>query len=468
MSIIQIPESEMSVAQKIARLPREQQNKILSKLTDEQLKNLKHDWDFWGRRKQRLPITDFLEDSHRFCLALSGRGFGKSRMGAEWVRYIMENEVYRHGAMVGPTVGDVRNIMVAAILEVCPDGSVLYEPSKTKLTWVETGGTVLLYSADKPNRLRGGNNEFIWADEFAAWDKAQEAFDQLNLTLRKGRKPKALFTTTPLPLKLIIGMVENKNQNTLLIEGNTFENTNLNKEFFDDIISAYQGTSLYEQEVLGKVLKNMGGLFKPDYISRTSFDEVPAMQRIVVAVDPATTATKNSDETGIAVCGFGVDNKYYLLDVEGVLGSPKEWADRVVALYKEYGADKIIAEQNNGGLMVEETIKQGHKDMPVVLVHASRGKIVRAEPISLLYQKGRIQHIRHNTHNPSFVDKKKMENLVKAEKQMFTFRNNPNEANDLVDAIVWGFTELSGNELVVPQTIKVAGRRNSLTNFKLM
>jgi phage terminase large subunit-like protein len=468
MGYFDIDDAELSIAQRLSNLPKEYQETALSKLSEEELLNLPYDWKFWGRRKQRIPVEEFLNDDHRFCLALAGRGWGKSRCGAEFVRYVMENGIYTRGAIIAPTVADARDVMVDAIMAVCPDNSVLYEPSKRKLTWTATGGRVLIYSADEPKRLRGANNEFIWGDELAAWEKAEEAFNMLNLGLRIGKKPKALFTTTPLPLKLIVDLIEDKRKRTLLIEGTTFENTSLNKEFFDDILAAYEGTALYEQEVLGQVLKNLGGLFKPEYISRVQDDDLPPMQRIVVAVDPATTAKKSSDETGIAVCGHGIDGNYYLLHVEGEKRSPKEWADRVVALYREFQADKIIAEQNNGGDMVEETIKQGHKDMPVQLVHASRGKLVRAEPISLLYQKGKVWHIRYNTHKPSSQDERNMKNLLKAEKQMYTFRNNPNEANDLVDAIVWGFTELSGNDIPVPQRIVVGGNRKILTNFKII
>jgi predicted phage terminase large subunit-like protein len=451
--------TQMSAAERLALLPKEKQKEILRQLPETELRNLKYDWKFWARPKQYSTIETFLSSHHSYCTIMSGRGFGKTKTGSEWCRYVMENGIYRTGGIVGPTSGDVRNVMItgpAGILSVCPpDNFPHYSPANKKITW-PNGGEILIYSADEPNRLRGANSEFIWADELAAWGKAEDCWNMISFGLRIGPAPKALITTTPQPIKVLVDILEDPSN--MLIEGSTYENRgNLNKRFYDKIISKYEGTNLGDQEIHGKLLKNLGGLFKPEYILRIDKSKMPLMVRIVVSVDPATKVNKNSDDTGLAVTGKGIDGNYYLLHVEGEKRTPKEWADRVAELYKDYSADLIIAENNNGGLMVESTIQQGYKSLPVKVIHASRGKLLRAEPISLLYQKGRMYHVNHD--GPGYMDKLINESMKDAEKQMFIFKNLQTEKNDMVDAIVYGFAELSENDNMEFQTSAVAGIR---------
>lgn len=460
---------EKSAREQLAELPELEQRKILAGLTRDQLIKLPFDWKFHARPKQYKPIAEFLDSHHSICLITSGRGFGKTRTGAEWVRYVMENEIYRHGTIVGPTAANARDIMIKGdgILSVCPEDNMpLYESSKLTLTW-PNGGIVTIASADNPERLRGLNNEFIWADELASWDKAQEAWDQLMFTLRKGPNPKALVTSTPQPLALIADLFEASEEDpkhpeilpdVMLIEGSSYENKgNLNPRFFAKILQKYEGTDLGDQEIYGRLLKNLGGLFKPDYMQHCDWSKLPPLGRTVVAVDPAVSTKATSDDTGIAVCAKGADNNYYLLHVEGAKRTPKEWADRVDELYKLYHADLIVAEINNGGDMVEDTIQKGHKDLPVKVIRASKGKVKRAEPISLLYQKGKVYHVNHD--RKGALAKLTNEAMRDAEKQMYVFRNLPNEKNDKVDAIVYGFAELSGNDFREFETPAVAGVR---------
>lgn len=478
MPIPTMPRSEMSPAMLLAELPESKQREVLSSLSAEQLRRMPYDWQFWARPKQYRPIGEFLQSEHSYCLITSGRGFGKTRVGSEWTRYVMENGIYSEGSIVAPTVGLARRDMIrgsSGILRVCPPDSVIYEPSKQTLTWpahihgLKRDGIVNILSADDPERLRGLNNEFIWADELAAWDKAEDAWAMLMFTLRVGESPKALITSTPQPLKLLADLIddaEKENPQTLLIEGSTYENAgNLNERFLKAIIQKYENTELGDQEIYGKLLRNMGGLFKPSFIGRLNASDCPEFLRTVVAIDPAASSKMTSNDTAIAVASQGVDGNYYLRHIEASKWTPKAWSDKLNDLYKEYRADCIIAEINNGGEMVEHTIQQGYKDLPVKVINASKGKTKRAEPISLLYQKGKIFHVTN-----SYVDAKGREvggamarlkdNAIRdAEKQMFVFRNLPNEENDKVDAIVYAFAELSGNDFREFEVPAVAGSR---------
>ena len=479
-----LPRSEMSPAQLLKELPEAAQKEVLSVLTPAQIKNLPYDWKFWARPKQYKPISEFLTSSHDTCLITSGRGFGKTRVGAEWVRYVMENGVYSEGSIVAPTSLNARRDMImgsAGLLRICPPGSIIYEPSKLTITWPATyhglkrDGIVNILSADDPERLRGLNNEFVWADELAAWDKAEDAWDMLMFTLRVGSAPKALVTSTPQPIKILADLMDHPNDptktnpKTLLIEGSTYENeANLNARFLQSILQKYENSELGDQEIHGKLLRNMGGLFKPSFVQRINEKDCPEFIRTVVTIDPAASSKITSNDTAIAVASKGTDGNYYLRHIEAGKWTPKVWADRLNTLHKEYGADCIIAEANNGGEMVEQTIQQGYRDLPVKVIKASLGKTKRAEPISLLYQKGKIFHITY-----SYLDAKGKEvggNIARlkdtairdAEKQMFVFRNLPNEDNDKVDAIVYAFAELSGNDFRDFEAPAVAGyRRNT-------
>lgn len=472
-------QSRMSEAMKFALLPIEVRRTILSQMTEKQLAAMPFDWEWNGRPQQLETIHQFMDNPQfSYCIALAGRGWGKTKTGAEWVRHLIENCGYKRGAIVAPTAGDARDVMIegeSGILSVCPEWNYpLYTPANRRLTW-PNGAVCTVYSADEPRRLRGANSEFAWCDELAAWERAQDAWDMLAFGLRIGPAPKALITTTPQPIKALMDLLED--EASMVIEGSTYDNrVNLNKKFFDNIIRKYEGTTLGEQEIMGRVLRNMGGLFKPDYILRVPENQLPHMARIVVAVDPAAKSKATSDDTGIAVCGKGVDNRYYLLHVEGQKMSPGEWADRVAKLYNDYKADKIVAEANNGGEMVEFTIQKGYKDLPVEIVNASRGKVKRAEPISLLYQKGRVSHVKYKTRKSGGAYLVP-DSMQEAEKQMYTFRNDPKydgtssdgtRNDDMADAIIWGFSELAMNEFREYQAPVVTGVRGSLVSLRLM
>ena len=363
-------------------------------------------------------------------LILTGRGWGKTRTGSEWVRGQVAAGK-RRVALVGPTAADVRDTMVegpAGILACCTDGErPLYEPSKRRLTW-PNGAVAITYSADEPERLRGPEHDAAWCDELAAWRRMQEAWDQLQFGLRAGDNPRVVVTTTPKPLKLLIDLSQRRT--THVTRGRTYDNLeNLAPQFADEIVGKYRGTRLGRQELDGELLEDVeGALWQRRQIDALRVANPPEMVRVVIAIDPAVTSGEDSDETGIVAVGQGYDGRAYVLRDWSCRESPAMWARRAVALYDELKADVIVAEVNNGGALVEHTLHTVRRGLPYRAVHASRGKMARAEPVAALYEQGRVSHVG------------RMDEL---EDQMCVFVPGlPNGSPDRVDALVWAITEL--------------------------
>ena len=276
----------------------------------------------------------------------------------------MRNEIEsgrrRNIALVGPTSRDVRKVMVegeSGILAVCPPWDYpTYEPSKLMLRW-PNGGQAHMYSAEEPNRLRGPNHDAAWCDEISSWQYIDETWSNLEMTLRAGRHPKRYITTTPKPKKLLIDIV--KDPSTTVIRGSTFENEdNLAPEFIARIREKYEGTRFGRQELYAELLEEAeGALWSRAEIDMLRVSTYPDLRRIVVAIDPAVTSTEQLDETGIIVAGIGDDKHGYVLDDISGRYSPDEWARRAVDAYRTWGADRIIAEVNNGGDSVEFTLR---------------------------------------------------------------------------------------------------------------
>jgi predicted phage terminase large subunit-like protein len=369
---------------------------------------------------------------------MAGRGFGKTRTGAEWVRWKVESNQTRRIALVGRTAADVRDVMVrgeSGILACCPpDNKPVYEPSKRLLTW-PNGAIATCYSADEPDLLRGPQHDAGWADEIAAWNRP-EAWDMLQLGMRLGAHPQIIATTTPKPVKLIRELVEkaDKDNSVIITKGSTFENQhNLAANFIDTVVGAYEGTRLGRQEIEGELLLDVpGALWKFDWIANNRVDEAPDLRRIVVAIDPATTHGEDSDFTGIAVVGKGMADNFYLLHCEGVKLSPQGWANRALDLFDKFKADRIIAERNNGGEMVEHTLRTIRRTAPIKTIHASRGKQTRAEPAAALYEQGRVHHVGV---------------FASLEDQLTRFPVAC-ENDDEVDAVVYALSELSGRGVI--------------------
>lgn len=402
----------------------------LARLTDEEAHQLLYDWAIWARPNQLPPEGDW-----RTWLILAGRGFGKTRTGAEYVRMMVEAGRVGRIALVGQTAADVRDTMIegeSGIMAISPPWfEPKYEPSKRRLTW-PNGARATAYSADEPRQLRGPQHELAWADELASWTTA-EAWDQLMFGLRLGDDPRAVVTTTPRPTSVIRDLV--KDPTTHVTRGSTYDNlANLAPAFIDKIITKYEGTRLGRQELYAEILDDVpGALWNRAMLAEARAQgEPPELVRIVVAIDPAVTSTSESDETGIIVAGLDASGAYHVLADRSCRMSPDGWARRAITALDEYRADRIVAEVNNGGDLVEATIRTVRRNVPYKKVHASRGKRVRAEPIAALYEQGRVTH--HG-------------NLDLLEDQMVTFLPEGSDGSpDRVDALVWALTELTDRQ----------------------
>lgn len=394
----------------------------MAEFSDRELTSLEHDWRVWARPAQLPPPGDW-----RTWLVMAGRGFGKTRTGAEWVRASVQS--FRYVNIIGATADDARDIMVegeSGLLAVCPPAErPTYLASKRRLEW-PTGARTLIFTADEPDRLRGKQHERLWADEIGAWRYA-EAWDQAMLGLRLGADPRAVATTTPRPTRLVRDLIGTPT--TVVTRGSTYDNAaNLAPAFLQQIITRYEGTRLGRQELLAELLTDVpGSLWTLDGLDATRVAAAPALVRVVVAIDPAASARDDSDETGIIVAGKGVDGDGYVLADRTCRLSPDGWARRAVAAYHEFKADRIVAEVNNGGDMVGHTIHTVDRRVAYRAITATRGKRVRAEPVAATYEQGRVHHV--GSH-PQLED------------QMASFTPDTLDSPDRVDALVWALTDL--------------------------
>ncbi len=410
-----------SQAELIASLNEQERTKFQESLTEEEAKYLEYDWDFWARPQQKEPKGDWSN-----WLILAGRGWGKTRTGAEQVRKWVDEGVQRI-ALVAETPADARDTMIqgeSGILNIFPpDSRPIYEPSKRRLVF-KTGATATIYSGANPDQLRGPQHEKAWCDELASWNYAEETWDNLMMGMRLGDNPQTVITTTPRPIKIIKNLIED--ENTHITKGSTFDNkSNLPDAFYKKVINKYEGTRLGKQELYAEVLSDApGALWNYDLFK--NIDTHPELERVVVAIDPATSNNDNSDETGIIVAGIGVDGYGYVLDDYSCKASPNTWAKKAIAAYNKYSADRIIGEVNQGGDMIENVIRSQTRNVPYKGVRATRGKQIRAEPIASLYEQGKVMHIGH---------------LSELEDQLCTWEPG-RDSPDRLDALVWALTEL--------------------------
>ncbi|HEU0165671.1 MAG TPA: phage terminase large subunit [Thermomicrobiales bacterium] len=340
------------------------------------------------------------DGSWQTWLIMAGRGFGKTRSGAEWIRKRVQHGVARRIVIAGPTAADIRDIMIegeSGLEAVCERAGVrmVYNPSKRRVTFAN-GALAVLVSADEPKRFRGLQSDTFWADELASW-RYPDAWDQLQLGHRLGNDPQGIVTTTPRPIPIIKDLL--KDPDTVVTRGNTFENAaNLAQRYLDQITRRYEGTTLGRQELYAEILDDVeGALWSRSLIQHVKPDEVPDLVKIAVGVDPATTYGEKSDETGIAVAGIDRDGMVYVLEGLGLRVSPAEWAHKALLFHDGHKANWIVAESNQGGEMVRSTIlhavKPGTMRPKIDLLHVSRGKQVRAEPVVALYEQGRVKHV---------------------------------------------------------------------------
>lgn len=393
-------------------------------------------WQQTARPSQLPPPGDW-----RTWLFLAGRGSGKTRAGAEFIRAEIMAGRMRRVALVAPTAADARDVMVqgeSGLLAVCRRYAFppTYHPSLRKLTF-PNGAEAHTYSADEPDRLRGPQHEGAWSDEVAAW-RYPEAWDQLQFGLRLGTNPRQIATTTPRPIKLVRELLSQVAAGAVAVtRGTTLDNAaHLAPVFIEQILSRYGGTNLGRQEIYAELIEDIeGALWRRAWIERNRVQAAPDLSRIVVAIDPAVTSGEDADQTGIVVAGRSREHHAYVLSAEGVRLSPDGWANLAINRYLQYEADAFVVERNNGGEMVEHTLRTAwaHRYLPagprIITVHASRGKAVRAEPIAALDEQGRIHHIGV---------------LGALEDELCAFVPGlDNDADDLVDARVYAVTELN-------------------------
>lgn len=434
-------DSEASLFQKLDPAKRA---KLLDSLSDEEVIALETDWAFWARPDQKMPLT--LQNHERtIWLPLAGRGWGKTRTGAEFIRTLVDSGNYGRFALIGPTAADTRDVMVegeSGILSIFPNSErPVYNPSKRLVTF-SNGSTGHLYSAEEPERLRGPQHHAGWCDEICAWRKQESTWDMYEMGLRLGDVPLTIVTTTPKPTKFLKELV--KDPDVHLTKGITSDNRpNLSKRYIKRVIGKYEGTRLGRQELNAEILDdNPNALFNREDIEKGRVQKTPELVRIVVAIDPAVTNNDKSDDTGIVACGIDSNNQGYVLDDSTLKDDVTIWAATAVGVFDTLEADLIVGEANNGGDLIENVIRQAaklperKKQSPIAYekVTATRGKAIRAEFLTLLYEQGNIHHV--GTY-PELEDEMcefdpTLENQV-----------SPNR----MDALVWAFTLLFNNNV---------------------
>ena len=391
------------------------------------------DWLKTARSKQLQPV-----DKHYIWLILAGRGWGKTRTGAQDIALYALRNANSICAVVAPTHGDLRRVCFggpSGLLTIIPPECFSkqkdqkgYSQSTSEIR-LHNGSKIIGYAASEPERLRGPQFHRAWSDELAAW-RYPEAFDQLMFGLRLGDNPQCVITTTPKPTKIIKELILRKD--VQVTSGNTFENeANLADTALTMLRERYEGTTLGRQELYAEIIEDMeGALWSPKMIdaSRINEDEERDLKQIIVAIDPAVTANENSDETGIVVVGKDYNERYYVLeDVSGKY-TPDKWGRKAIDCYYDWQADRIVAEVNNGGDLVERLLRGIDNNVPYRSVRATRGKLTRAEPISALYEQERVHHVGY---------------FAELESQMCSYTGETRPSPDRLDALVWGLTELS-------------------------
>lgn len=423
----------------LASKPLAVRRQLLAQMPDGAIQALQHSYEFWARESQREPTSNW----HKWLL-LGGRGAGKTWTGSNVTNRRARSGRYPKILIAAATPQDARDLMIEGesgiLATAAPDFRPFYEPSKLRITW-PNGCRGYIRSGAEPERFRGINSYFAWLDELAAWQYPQQAFDNAMLGLRLGPKPQVVITTTPKPIPLIKALTRDPSC-VITRDSSRANRANLAESFWADVIAKYEGTRLGRQEIEAEVVEDTPGALWPRYAliddARVTIAEFAAIDlehlgRVIVAVDPAVTSSDNANETGIivAVAGRGAmrGHSYILRDVSGRY-SPSEWAKHVTAQYHMHRADRVVAEVNNGGDLVESTLRVHDPNISYRGVHAARGKRTRAEPVVGLYEQGRVHHVG---------------TFTALEEQMTTFvpdERSDGSSPDRVDALVWALTAL--------------------------
>ena len=395
---------------------------------------LNRDWRMWGRLGKQLPPDD---QDWRSWLILGGRGAGKTRAGAEWVKaqalgdWAPDQSHAERIAIIGPTLEQARAVMIegkSGLLSIHMEGErPHYEPSKRLITW-PNGAIAQVFSADEPESLRGPQFDAAWCDELAKWRLGEAVWDMLAFALRLGERPRVVITTTPRPVPLVKKLLADPA--TAVTRTATYDNeTRLAKSFIADVTERYGGTRLGRQELQGELIEDdPDALFRRAMIESGRVKAVPEMKRIVIAVDPPASHGKKANACGIICAGLGVDGLVYVLDDHSLeRAKPIQWAERVVALYHARAACRVVAEVNQGGAMVEQILREVDPQLSFRAVHATRGKRARAEPVAALYEQGRVRHAGV---------------FPELEDEMVSAIGEGMKSPDRMDALVWAVSDL--------------------------
>ena len=380
----------------LLKLEHDAREDALRELDPDERLAMRKDWVVWARPGQHPP-----QDDWRLWLICAGRGFGKTRAGAEWVRALAQRDPQARIALVAASLTEARAVMVEGesglLACAAPDRRPLFEPSLRRLTWAN-GAQAFLYSAAEPDSLRGPQHSHAWCDEIGKWElaagRATRAWDNLQMGLRLGDIPRTVATTTPRAVPLLRRLLTDETERgTVVSRGSTFDNATLPQPFLLAMKDQFEQTTLGRQELYGELLEDCeGALWTRELLERCRESEPAApARRVVVAVDPPASA--QGDECGIVVAALGTDGiGRVLADASPGQASPERWARAAAGAAAEWGADRVVAEANQGGAMVESVLRAADCTMPVRLVHASRGKAARAEPVAALYEAGKVRH----------------------------------------------------------------------------
>ncbi len=410
-------------------------SELLKGFTRSQHETLLFDWPLWARKDQLPPLGNWL-----LWLIMGGRGAGKTRAGAEWVKGMALGRRPFCGrsvgriALIGETFADVRDVMiegVSGILSVHGKWErPIWKKTQRQLEW-KNGAIAQAFSSEDPDSLRGPQFDVAWSDELCKWRYAEETWDMLQFGLRLGERPRQLVTTTPRSMPLLCRLM--RDPHTILTKSTTMANAaHLSEGFLEMVKERYEGSRLGRQELNGELIEDrQDSLWQRNQIEKLMVKKAPELERVVVAIDPPVSAHKKSDACGLVVAGLAPDGHAYILADETLSqAAPLRWAKAAIELYHTYQAGRIVAEVNQGGDMVTSILQQVDAQVPVKAVRANRGKYIRAEPIALLYERGLIHHVG---------------SLPKLEDELCDFGLDglsSGKSPDRLDALVWALSDL--------------------------
>lgn len=419
----------------------------LKRLSDSEVAALYREWSLWARPDQLPPDSTSAGLAWRVWLIVGGRGSGKTRAGAEWVRARASAGTGMRIALVGETIAEVRRVMIEGVSGLLAIHGYAerptFEASKHRLTW-PNGSIAEMFSAENREALRGPQFDAAWCDEIAKWREAEATWDMLQFALRLGERPQVVVTTTPRNVRLLKTIM--KDEATAISRAPTSANRpNLAPAFIEEMIRRYGGTALGRQELLGEIVEDDAtSLWRRSWIDEGRVSTAPELAVVVVAVDPPVTATASSDACGIIVAGRTGDGHAYVLADRSVQGrEPQAWARAAVSAYQEFMADRVVAEVNQGGDLVVSVLRQVDEAVPVRKVRATRGKWLRAEPVAALYAEGHVSHVGA---------------FAVLEDQMCVFGSSAwarGKSPDRLDALVWALTDLMLNRKAIARVRKL-------------